>query len=182
MTENRNNPNTQAAEITKLIMQHRIMMFGYIMTQTGDYNAAEDIFQEVCVTVCEKFDEFEKGTNFKAWAMAITRIKILNYYQSTQEKKGVVRLSEEIADELAQSPVWEEEEKPFKEELVALRDCLENVKGKSRLILLKRYGDGLSCGKIAEFLNWTVNAVYVALSRVRDSLEECIKKRLSLEG
>ncbi len=176
-------PQNQAAEITKLIMQHRNMIFGYAMTQTGDYDAAEDIFQDICVTICEKFAEFRKGTNFKAWAMEIARYKILSHYQQqSTRKKRMVHLTEEIADSLAANPVWLQEERPFVAELSALRKCLDRTKGKSRAILLKRYGEGLSCKAVAESIGWTVNAVYVALSRIRDALEKCVKSGLLVNG
>ena len=160
-------------------MQHRVIIFGYLMAQTGDYHAAEDIFQEVCVTVCEKFDQFEKGTNFKAWVMQITRYKILSYYQGSPKERAMVKLSPEIAETLADDCSELDDDEAFERELAALRECLGGVKGKSRLILLKRYGEGLSCKAVADALNWSVNAVYVALSRVRDALGECIRKRLS---
>jgi RNA polymerase sigma-70 factor (ECF subfamily) len=167
-----------AAEITKLILQHRTVIFGYIMTQTGDYNAAEDIFQDVCVTICERFDTFEKGTRFKAWAMQITRNKIMTHYRRKGAARRTVRLTENLADILAEDDVWYESEKPFGRELAALRRCLEKVRGKNRVMLLKRFGEGVSCGAIADLLGWSVNSVYVALSRVRSSLGKCIEAEL----
>jgi RNA polymerase sigma-70 factor (ECF subfamily) len=167
-----------AAEITKLILQHRTVIFGYIMTQTGDYNGAEDIFQDVCVTICEKFDTFQKGTQFKAWAMQITRNKILTYYRKKGAARRTVQLTENLAEVLAGEDVWFESERPFSRELAALRRCLEKVRGKNRVMLLKRFGEGVSCKAIAGLLGWSVNSVYVALSRVRNSLGKCIEAEL----
>ena len=44
--------------------------------------------------------------------------------------------------------------------------------------MLKRFGDGLSCKAIADLVGWSVNSVYVALSRVRSSLGKCIEAEL----
>ena len=55
----------QAAEITRLILRERAVVFGYIMTQTASPSDAEDVFQDVCTTVCEKFHEFAAGGNFQ---------------------------------------------------------------------------------------------------------------------
>ncbi len=171
-----------SARITTHIIQHRTLIFGYIMTQTGDYDDAEDIFQDVCVTVCEKYHTFTEGTNFKAWVMKITRNKILSYYRSQSKKKNLLQLTEEIAEDLGEHEIWFRDEIPFRDEIKALRQCLDKVKGKNRTILIKRYGEGLSGQEIAESINWTPNSVYVALSRIKEGLENCVKKRLSLEG
>ena len=168
-----------AAEVTEEIFRHRAVMFGYIMTQTGSYHDAEDVFQDVCVTICEKYSDFRKGTNFKAWAMAIVRNKLLSHYEKGARSRKLLKLEADIAGELAEHPVWFEEEKPFAEELDALRECLSSLRGKSRLLLLKRYGEGLSCAGVAEALRWSVESVYVALSRLRGALADCVQTRMS---
>lgn len=172
----------KAADITKRILEHRNMILGYILAHTRDRSNAEDIFQDVCVTVCEKYGDFQEGTNFKAWAMQITRYKILSHYQATSGKRQMLELTPELAEKLADDTVQVDEEEVFIEERQALRKCLEKVKGQNRVLVLKRYGEGLSCKVIAASINWTVEAVYVALSRLRSSLEQCIKSKLRVTG
>jgi len=169
-----------AAELTKLILQHQNMMLGYILTHTADHFTAEDIFQEVCTTICEKYsDEIE---NFKAWAMQIARYKILSYYRDKGRGPDVVQLTPELADTLAEESLAFEKEGSFSPERHALLKCLAKVKGKNRALLLKRYGEGLSCKEAARAVNWTLNAVYVGLSRIRSFLEKCIRTELGRQG
>jgi RNA polymerase sigma-70 factor, ECF subfamily len=170
----------QSAEITLQIMRYRSMIFGYILAQTADYNGAEDVFQDVCMTICEKYPEFKQGTNFKAWAMEITRFKLMTYYHG--QKRGMMQLTEDIAEDLGEHPAWLEGEKPFAEEQAALRKCLAKLTEKNRSLVVKRYGEGLAPRAIAEFLHWTAESVYVALSRLRVTLEKCIKEQMSTGG
>jgi DNA-directed RNA polymerase specialized sigma24 family protein len=44
---------------------------------------------------------------------------------------------------------------------------------------LNRFGEGLSCPEIAQTLGWTVNSVYVAISRLKDSLEKCVESQIA---
>ncbi|HEX7900714.1 MAG TPA: sigma-70 family RNA polymerase sigma factor [Planctomycetota bacterium] len=159
----------RAAEITRLILRERAVVFGYIMTQTGNYADAEDVFQEVCATVCEKFGEFTG--DFRAWALTIARFKVLSHYQ----KRRGMKLTPELAELMAAEAVDLEPSR----ETAALRLCLERLKGKSREIMLGRFGRGLSCQDVAKSVGWTANAVYVALSRIKRSLEDCVKARLA---
>jgi RNA polymerase sigma-70 factor (ECF subfamily) len=166
-----------AAEITRLILKHRAVVFGYVMAQTGRYADAEDVFQDVCATVCEKFHEFKEGGDFRAWMLKIARFKVLSHYQ---KKRPVVRLSPDLAEILAEDPVVADLE-PARE-IAALRACLQALRGKSRELILGRFGRGLSCGDVAERVGWSAESVYVALSRVRRSLEDCVRARLGAEN
>jgi RNA polymerase sigma-70 factor, ECF subfamily len=170
----------QAAEITRLILQQRTVVFGYIMTQTANYSDAEDLFQEVCTTVCEKFQEFERGGNFRAWIMQIARFKILSHYQTQTQKRRLMNLTPEIAESMAEESVWADLE-PSRE-TAALRHCLKKLKGRSRELVLGRFGEGLTCQAVAQNVGWSANSVYVALSRIRRSLEECVKTQLGGAG
>lgn len=170
----------QAAEITRLILQQRAVVFGYIMTQTGNYPDAEDIFQEVCATVCEKFQEFERGGNFRAWIMQIARFKLLSHYQTHAQKRRLLDLTPELAEVMAEESVWADLE-PSRE-IAALRSCLKKLKGRSRDLIIGRFGEGLSCQAVAENVGWTPGSVYVALSRIKKSLEECVKGQLGGAG
>jgi RNA polymerase sigma-70 factor, ECF subfamily len=170
----------QAAEITRLILQQRAVVFGYVMTQTGNYPDAEDIFQEVCATVCEKFQEFERGGNFRAWMMQIARFKVLSHYQTHSQKRRLLGLTPELAEAMADEAVGADLE-PSRE-ISALRNCLKKLKGRSRDLVISRFGEGLSCQTVAENVGWSPNSVYVALSRIKRSLEECVKAELGGAG
>lgn len=170
---------SEAKHIEGLMLRHGSAILGYILTQTADYNRAEDIYQDVCGVVCEKFDQFKEGTNFKAWVIKIARNEILNWYQKQSKERRIVQLNREIAERIADEAFSRREDGTLDEELEALGKCLDDLKGKSRLIVLERYGQGLSCRAIAEKIAWTLQSVYVALSRVRKSLEKCIRARIS---
>jgi RNA polymerase sigma-70 factor (ECF subfamily) len=167
-----------SSEITRRIIENRNLILGYILAHTRDHNNAEDIFQDICMTICQKYSEFEPGTNFKAWAMQITRYKILSHYQRQTKHDRMLHLTPELAETLADPTLESDLEPALENERKALRTCLKKVKGRNRILVLKRYGEGLSCQEVAQAVHWTVNAVYVALSRIRDALERCIGSEL----
>src|SRR5262245_51523680 len=168
-------PDPQGAAITRALFQHRSAIFGYLMAHTGNFTDAEDLFQDVCTYVFEKYSEFRPGTNFRAWVMEITRYKVLSHYKESGGKRRTLQLTPEIAESMAQSGAGAEDEKP---EVAALRNCLKRLTGKKRELILSRFGKGLSCQEVARNVGWTPESVYVALSRLKTSLEECVQGQL----
>ena len=61
----------RSAELVQLMMKYQRKLFGYILTLVPSRADAEDILQETSLTICEKFSDFESGTNFYSWACQI---------------------------------------------------------------------------------------------------------------
>ena len=54
-----------------LMTRHQRQIFSYIYTLVPNRPDAEDLLQETSLVICEKFREFEVGTDFVAWACQI---------------------------------------------------------------------------------------------------------------
>ena len=62
--------------LVPLLMQHERQIFAYIYTLVPNRHDAQDILQETCLTIYDKFVEFTPGTDFMAWAMRIAWWKV----------------------------------------------------------------------------------------------------------
>jgi RNA polymerase sigma-70 factor, ECF subfamily len=58
-------------EFVELLQRSTGQILAYLNAILLNFNDAEDVFQESCVVLWQKFDEFESGTNFLAWALRI---------------------------------------------------------------------------------------------------------------
>src|ERR1700722_9964274 len=68
------NPNDEAESRKRLMMlmtRHQRQIFSYHYTLVPNRSDAEDLLQETSLVICEKFHEFEDGTDFVAWACQI---------------------------------------------------------------------------------------------------------------
>src|SRR4051812_24461539 len=69
------NDSQSEAESRKRLMalmtRHQRQVFSYIYALVPNRYDAEDLLQETSLVICEKFDEFEEGTDFVAWACQI---------------------------------------------------------------------------------------------------------------
>ena len=66
-------------EVQRLFLRNAGLLRGFILGLLTDYNLAEDVFQDVFLTVAAKADDFRDGSNFLAWVRAIARLKVLEH-------------------------------------------------------------------------------------------------------
>ena len=61
--------------------EHRI--YGFILSLVHNWSDADDLLQDVTAIMWRKFDLYEPGTNFCAWALKIARFEVLNFRKKT---------------------------------------------------------------------------------------------------
>ena len=138
----------------------------------------EDVFQQAAMTMWEKFETFEPGTNFSAWAATIARHKALDLL-SLRGRRGLC-LSNEVVQELAQH---DERSSEYQEaRLKALEACRNKLVQADRQLLLECYARGRSIRDAAKMIGRSPQSVYVSLRRIRRALFDCIQRRLAQEA
>jgi len=136
---------------------------------------ADDVVQSTAVVLWEKFDTFEEGTNFLAWACRIARYEVLMHRR--REGRSPVRFSSEFVEAVASETVAGEQE--FSDRDVALFECIDELPSRHRELMELRYREGVSVGTMAAKLGQSVDSLYKASSRVRKALIECVQHKLS---
>lgn len=164
--------------LMSLMTRHQRQIFSYIFTLIPDRHAAEDLLQETCVVICEKFDDFAEGTDFVAWACQIAWWKIresrLRFARSKvafdqQTLESVARTAAELGGEMDQRHQ-------------ALADCLKKLHPRDRELVLARYEPGAAVSDAARRSGRSLDAAYKALNRIRKLLFDCVSHRLAAEG
>ena len=69
-------PGTE--EFVRELTNHQTVMLAYIRSRVTGSSGARDLLQDVNITLWQRRDTFELGTNFKAWAFQTIRYHILN--------------------------------------------------------------------------------------------------------
>ena len=163
-------------EVLQLLIENRAVIFGFILASVCDHNAAEDIFQEVAVAVCESADKFSIGTNFKAWAREIARRRILAFRR--EKKKMNLMLEPEILELIEQGFEKMETRTSVPQHIGALRRCLSRVKDQVRHLLHLRYGREFTLAAVSEATGVNPESVRKTLYRTRIKLRACIQSKL----
>jgi RNA polymerase sigma-70 factor (ECF subfamily) len=166
------------SEVVRLLIEHRIDLFAFILAAVRDNRAAEEVMQNVAVVICNKSDQYECGTNFRAWAREIARRQILQF--NREKKRGPGTLSPSELEYLVTAFDEAERDGLLEDRLNALRACLESLSKAARRFIRLRYEERLSLGQMAERSNLRPESLRKSLYRARIALRKCIDGRLEL--
>src|SRR3954469_10672200 len=161
-----------------LMTRHQRQIFSYIYALVPNRYDAEDLLQETSVVICEKFHEFEEGTDFVAWACQIAYWRVR--YSRQKYARSKVVFNQEIVDAIAQTATEMVEE--LDDRHVALATCLQKLPQRDRELLLVRYEPGNGVEEAARRSGRTLQTAYKALARLRKLLLDCVSTKLANGG
>lgn len=166
----------EADEILKLFFQERPHLEAYLFGATRDYQATQDILQEVALAIIRKCDIFDSRLPFRPWLHGFARNELASWLKS--RGTGVKLLSLEALESCLPGFEQAMEEKNVRSRREALKQCLQSVPLESRRALTLRYEKVMSCEQIAETLGRSVQGVYALMKRLKSMLKECVEVRL----
>jgi RNA polymerase sigma-70 factor (ECF subfamily) len=157
-------------------LKNRDGLSAFIWVLVRDRALAEDLLQETSVVLWEKFDAFQEGTAFGAWARQIA----LNLVRNARRRlaKAPLPLSDETARSVADAFERTETREGEVEWRGALEDCLHRLPPAMRQVIDRRYFRQEGLGEMASGLGRTLAGVNAALCKARGVLEECLRKSL----
>ncbi|MEQ8849188.1 sigma-70 family RNA polymerase sigma factor [Botrimarina sp.] len=156
--------------------QHRIG--AYIFTLVPNRSDADELLQETHVRLWEERDRFEPGTDFRAWALRVAYFEVLTWRKRSQRRPLI--FNDELVMRLSESMI--QQETHADEQETALRDCLDELSGRSRELLRRVYAKGEKIKDIATDLGTSADSMYKTVQRLRHGLRQCIEQRLTEGG
>jgi len=167
-------PNTKMRDFTRLWLENQHVVAGYIYLSIRDFHHAEDVIQETAQSAVDSFDGYDPARPFAAWAIAIAKQRIVDYFRRQGTRQPAI--SSEAIDALGEAYITVAEESD--ERLAALRDCVARLTGRHREVIELRYGKSYAPEKVADRLGLKVNAVNALVFRARKALAVCIENTL----
>ena len=159
--------------VQRLFVQHSAHVRGCIVALMPDLTAVDDVVQETFLTVTAKAAVFDPERDFLAWACGIARYKVME--AGRRAARQWQPLSEEVLEALAASePPPDPADDP---RLDLLADCMQELAPKSQRIVELCYQQAHKPAEIARRLSWRPESVYVALSRARAVLRQCVEQK-----
>jgi RNA polymerase sigma-70 factor (ECF subfamily) len=178
MSQMTTSQDDRSAELVQLMMKYQRKLFGYILTLVPSRADAEDILQETSLTICEKFSDFESGTNFYSWACQIAFWKV----RAARKKFATAKVifNEDVLEVISQTRLEMEEELDDRHH--ALSTCLKKLNERDRRMILVRYESGHNVKAAAQACGRTIQGAYKALTRIRKTLHDCVSLEVSTES
>ena len=167
--------NPGSEEFVRELTNHQTSMLAYIRSLAPGGSGARDLLQEVNITLWQKRESFEIGTNFKAWAFQTIRYHMLNHRRRLISHGWLV-FDDDLIERM--SPEFEIEPDELEERHLALRACLLRLRPQDRELLHHRYATASSLQEYATATNRSAGTLKAILFNLRAALKRCIQQRL----
>jgi len=159
----------------KLFLKNNKKLFSFIVSCVPNYADAEDILQETASVLWTKFDEFETGTNFYAWAKQIVRFKISHYYR---QKKDTWKFDPDVLENILEANEVLSDS-GLDNRMTALQGCMNKLDSRDINLIKIRYQQGVPVRQIAKKTNLSVSLLYKRLACIYLILKACIQQTLA---
>ena len=146
-----------STDVRRVIELYTPLVSRLAYARTGSHADAEDLCQEVFLTLARKNPEFETEENRRAWLIRVTVNRAASLWRTPWKKRVV--LGDESARHRAE--VVQDE---------ALADALATLSGNDRTLIQLHYYEGFQTDEIAAMLDRRPATVRTQLMRARKRL------------
>jgi RNA polymerase sigma-70 factor (ECF subfamily) len=168
------------AEFVQLLTSHQEAMQLFVYSLLPNHPDFMDLVQEVNITLWEKRDQFELGTNFGAWWRQIARNKVMNHNKKLK-RAGMLVFDDSLLEQM-ESEMTEPSPEEFEMTRQALNECFGQLAPKNQSLLQARYNSPDGMARYSAASGRSHESLRVTLCRVRDWLRNCIDQRLTPGG
>ena len=132
-------------EFVQLLTQHQTLIRGFLFTLLPHRAEADDVFQRTSIVLWRKFDQFQIGSDFGAWACQIAKLEVRNLLRAG--KRDRLCFSDSLLASLADMRLALDNELELRRE--ALRHCVEKLRPTDKQIIHNCYGPRSTTAKDA---------------------------------
>ena len=163
-------------EFAEQLQEVQYRLTAYIFALLRNWEDTQEVYQQTCVTLWRKFDEFEGRSSFATWACGVARLTVKDYLKRQHRYRA--RFSQAMEDQLvsaiADIPSDEEEARQ-----AALEGCIEKLSPKDRQLVRDCYGGQHSVAAVAAELGRSTRGLYGTLRKLRERLLRCVNIALN---
>lgn len=163
--------DTRVKQMAKFWTQVQPHVAAFVSSMVSDFHDAEDIVQRVAMAVADGYDDLDRVHSPVAWAIAIARNQVYNHYR-TQRRRHML-FDSDVLDRIEDAHVKVASELIDQREVLA--QCVKKLNPRQYHLLELRYVAGMKPDVMATKLRSSVNAVNVALHRLRQTLARCVQ-------
>jgi RNA polymerase sigma-70 factor (ECF subfamily) len=171
-------PEDRHAEFVALLTASHGKLLGYLLSLLGRWHDAQDVLQRASVLMWQKFDTFQSGTDFVAWASTIC------FYEAKTFQRAASRSARHFDEGLLTllSQERTEDLNYHEQRMEALASCLRSLREEDQR-LLRASGEGHGhIAAMAARIGRAPATLYNKLTHLRRLLAECVMHRMQEES
>jgi RNA polymerase sigma-70 factor (ECF subfamily) len=160
-------------EFATLLQQTTRQLLTYLNAVLFRWDDADDVFQETCLVLWEKFDEFQPGTNFLGWALCVARNKAMSF-QAARARRS--RFWGSQLQNSLMAAVSDRGSAAANASADVLSTCIDRLCQADRQLVRRCYAEDVPIRQVAAQLGRSPQSVHNSLRRIRAALLECINQ------
>jgi RNA polymerase sigma factor (sigma-70 family) len=173
-------PRMDARDFESQVRLHHRRLLAYALALTRRLDASEDLVQDALLIAHRDLRKYDASRDFGAWLRGIVRMKYLEWTRSHRTEQ----LDSVVLDAIDhQHQAWDRAAASGREDAAdAVRSCMQKLAPHLGETLDLFYRAEEPCTAIAGRLGISEVVVRKRLQRARESLAECIRRRLAWLG
>jgi len=166
------------SDFLRLYMSHLSEIRTFVRALVSSRQDCDDVCQEIAVVLWKKFDQYDPGRPFGAWARGIA-VKEVQSFRGKSSRQPIPFSLETIC---AIRDEFDRRQPRSSSRLMDIvQRCIGRLTERARRLLSLRYERELTVCEIAARDKLTEAAIYKALARSRDSVRRCVQRTLAAE-
>jgi RNA polymerase sigma-70 factor (ECF subfamily) len=161
----------------RLFLQNERRLYAYILTLLLNRADADDVLQEASLVMWDKFNDEHPPNDFAAWGCRIAYYKVLDFCKKQQRSR--VFFSQTLLERLGETALEQAASLQLDERRDALAACIEKLRPRDRDLLAQRFAEGATIQTAAAHAGRSIDAVYKALAKIRQTLFDCVTRTLA---
>ncbi len=158
-----------------LVRDHQASLRVFVRSLGVEPGWVDDLAQDAFVVAYREMDSYDPARDFGKWLRGIARNLVRNELRKQSRQRRI--LHEGLSQHLV-ALAENEEDQVDVSQLSALRDCVEQLPGRSRELIHSRYHEGWDAPVLADKFEMKAATVRQTLLRIRRQLYQCINQRV----
>ena len=159
-----------------LVKEHQVSLRVFVRSLGVESGWVDDLAQDTFVVAYREMDSYDPDRNFGKWLRGIARNLVRNELRKQGRHRRI--LHESLSQHLLDLAENEKDREVDVTQLSALRDCVEQLPGKSRELVRSRYFEGWDATILADKFEMKAATVRQTLLRIRRQLYQCVNQRV----
>jgi RNA polymerase sigma-70 factor (ECF subfamily) len=160
---------------SNLVRVHHAGVQAFLVVRLPSLHDAEDLVQDVFVTAFRRLGDFDAERPLAPWLRSIALNLLRNHRRKFRAESigGNDELQALLEAQIESSLAAGNETG----RLTAMRDCLEQLDGPVKQLLLAHYSDGVTLRDLAQRSGRGYSAVAMQVHRLRELLASCVEQQ-----
>jgi RNA polymerase sigma-70 factor (ECF subfamily) len=155
-----------------LVRKYDRQVMQLALNMLGDVHDAEDIYQDIFVTLFRKLDSFDFRSEFSTWLFRVAVNACINSQKKRQRRKGRLHELTDSWQETLAAPEQTPEESALSRELGdEIERALDRLSGRQRAVFVMRYYQDYKLKEIADIMDCSLGTVKNYLFRATRKLQ-----------